>query len=93
MKTEEAQKPNGVVEDAKMDKIPETQDIVLTDKQKQMLKEISAEKNQLQMLADTLAKREVMLSTLIMDSAGIDDEQVASAQLSPEGDVLIVTKK
>ncbi len=71
----------------------ETQDIVLTDKQAEMLKAVMQEKVELQKIADEVGKREVLITTLIFDSNSIDDIEVASAQLSEDGAVLTITKK
>ncbi len=90
MKTQELEKTS---ENGAKTATKETQDIILTDKQAEMLKQVMQEKAELQKLADEIGKREVLITTLIFDSNSIDDNEVASAQLSEDGSVLTITKK
>ncbi len=90
MKTQELEKTS---ENGAKTVTKETQDIVLTDKQAEMLKQVMQEKAELQKLADEIGKREVVITTLIFDNNSIDDSEVASAQLSEDGSVLTITKK
>ncbi len=90
MKTQELEKTS---ENGAKTATKETQDIVLTDKQAEMLKAVMQEKAELKKLAEEVGKREVLITTLIFDSNGIDDSKVASAQLSEDGAVLTITKK
>ncbi len=93
MKTKELELEEVVNENGKAEDVKPTQDIILTDKQQILLKQILFEKSQMQKQIEELSSREVMLSTLIMDSAGIDDSQIESAQLNDEATILTVTKK
>jgi len=70
-----------------------TQEITLTKKQKEVLLEVMKEKQEAQKLAEDVAKREILISSLILDSAGINEDEVASAQLNETQNVLIITKK
>jgi len=91
MKTKELETPkeNGVEEVKKT----ATQDIILTSKQAEMLKQVIQEKNELKQLANEVSKREVMLSSLIIDGAGIDEEEVETANVNQEGTILTIVKK
>ncbi len=90
MKTQELEKTS---ENGAKTATKETQDIVLTDKQAEMLKQVMQEKVELQKLAEEVGKREVLITTLIFDSNSIDDAEVESAALNEEKTILTVTKK
>ncbi len=89
MKTKEleAVKQNG----AKV--APESIEILLTDKQGELLIDVLKQKDAIQQKAQEIANKEVMVTTLILDAHGHDADKVTSAQLSEDKTVLSITKK
>ncbi len=89
MKTKEleAAKENGVK------KAPESIELLLTDKQSELLADVLKQKDAIQQRAQEIANKEVMVTTLILDAHGHDADNVTSAQLNEQQTVLAITIK
>ena len=88
-------KENGTI-DAAIEKAKETMkpiEVVLTIKQKAMLNQVLNEKADLQRQIEAASKKEMMLSTLILDAHGIDSDETVSVELNQEGTIFRVVKK